>query len=126
MFTQDSSGSGPGMIFNSDGSLNSPANPASRGSVLTVQATGEGQTNPPGVDGLLASNMPPLPLQSVSAQIGGGQARVAYAGGVPGLAAGFFQVMAQVPDDAPSGDTIPIVLRIGGISSQPGVTVSIQ
>jgi uncharacterized protein (TIGR03437 family) len=90
IFTQNSSGSGPGAILNSDSTMNSPSNPAARGSIVTINATGEGLTEPPGVDGLLASSSPPMPLQSVSVQIGDAiDATVMQAGGVPGLAAGF-------------------------------------
>jgi uncharacterized protein (TIGR03437 family) len=78
------------------------------------------------VDGLLASNPAPSPAGAVSAQIGGIDAQVVSAGGVPGMAAGFFQVVVQIPDDAVSGDAIPVVLSVGGVVSQPGVTLSIQ
>jgi uncharacterized protein (TIGR03437 family) len=127
IFTQDSSGKGPGMILNADSTTNSPLNPALRGSVVTISATGEGQTNPPGVDGLIATSDASTPVQPVSVQIGDATDGAAfYTGGVPGQSAGFFRVAVQIPDDAPTGDAIPIVLIIGSAGSQPGVTISIQ
>jgi uncharacterized protein (TIGR03437 family) len=126
IFTQNSTGIGPGNILNADSTTNSPTNPAASASVITIIATGEGQTSPLGVDGMVGSDMPPIPVQTVSVQIGGIDAPVMNASGTPGLAAGFFQVAAKVPDGAPSGDAIPIVLSVGGMSSQPGVTISIQ
>ena len=127
IFTQDSSGTGPGMILNGDGSTNSPSNPAARQSVVTIQATGEGQTTPPGTDGLIASDTPPGPLQSVSLRIGGvTDGQIVSATGTPGLAAGYFQVAVKIPDDAPSGSAVPILLIVGGVASQAGVTISIQ
>ena len=44
IFSADGSGSGQGIIANQDGSLNSPAAPASRGSIVTLYATGAGHT----------------------------------------------------------------------------------
>lgn len=62
VFTQNSSGRGPGAIINQDGTINSPSNPADRGSVVTLFGTGEGRTTPDGVDGKVAST--PLPVPS--------------------------------------------------------------
>jgi uncharacterized protein (TIGR03437 family) len=126
IFTLDSSGTGAAVAFNADSTPNSVSNPASVGSSITFNATGEGQTDPPGVDGQITGSSPAVPLQAVSAQIGGVDAPVVSAGGTPGMAAGFFQVTVQVPDGAPAGDAVPIVLTVGGVASQPGVTVSIQ
>ena len=58
VYTLNQSGSGPGAVLNQNGiTVNGPATPAPRGSVISVYATGEGQTNPVGVDGLV---IPPL------------------------------------------------------------------
>ncbi|HUJ23075.1 MAG TPA: glycoside hydrolase family 44 protein, partial [Bryobacteraceae bacterium] len=54
IFTNDASGTGQGAILNQDGSRNSAANPAARGSVISIYMTGEGQTDPPGFDGKVA------------------------------------------------------------------------
>jgi uncharacterized protein (TIGR03437 family) len=51
---------------------------------------------------------------------------VTSAGGISGMAAGFFQVAVQIPDGVTSGDAVPIVLTIGGITSQTNVTLAIQ
>jgi len=50
IFTLDATGAGPGAILNQDYGVNSPANPAAKGSVVMIYATGAGQTDPPGVD----------------------------------------------------------------------------
>jgi uncharacterized protein (TIGR03437 family) len=125
IFTQDSSGHGAGLILNADSSPNSSQNPAARGTTITIAATGEGQTTPPGVDGQVGGATPPVPNQQVSVQIGGLDAPLVSAGGTPNQPAGYFQVVVQVPDDAPVGD-VPIMLTVGGSSSQAGVIVSIQ
>ncbi len=56
IFTADSSGQGQAAMANSDGSYNTAANPATPGSYVTFYLTGEGQTNPPGSDGNVASS----------------------------------------------------------------------
>ncbi len=46
IFTQDASGRGAGSILNQDYSINSPSNPADKGSVVMVYLTGLGVLNP--------------------------------------------------------------------------------
>ena len=126
LFTADSSGKGQGAILNQDTSLNSPKTPATRGSIVVLYATGEGQTTPPGVDGKIAQSTLPKPNLSVSARIGGIDAEVLYAGAAPGLAAGVLQANLRIPMDVAVGDAVPIVLVVGGIASQPGVTLAVR
>lgn len=126
IFTMDASGAGQGAILNQDGSLNSSARPAAKGSIVVLFATGEGQTDPPGTDGKLAQVPAPKPRLPVAASIGGLPAEVLYAGGAPGLVAGVFQVNVRVPEGAPSGPAVPILLTVGGASGQPGVTLAVR
>jgi uncharacterized protein (TIGR03437 family) len=126
IFTADASGSGQGMIFNEDGSANAPGNAASVGSTVLVSATGEGQTIPSGVDGKPGDSPAPIPIQPVTATVGGLDAQVISAGGVSGMAAGFLQVAVQIPDGVTPGDSVPIVLAVGGITSQMSVTLAVQ
>jgi uncharacterized protein (TIGR03437 family) len=124
VYTLNSTGQGPGAILNADYSVNSDANPVPVGGVIQVFATGEGQTIPPGVNGKLADDpILPKPVLPVTATISNIPATVTYMGAAPGLVAGLMQVNIQVPDGAKSGD---VVLSIGGVKSQPGVTVSIR
>jgi uncharacterized protein (TIGR03437 family) len=125
IFTANGSGTGQGAILNQDGTLNSAANPAPKGSVVVIFATGEGQTNPGGVDGKLAAVPLPAPLLPVNVDIGAAAADVLYAGAAPTLVAGVLQVNVRVPATAPSGSAL-ILLRIGNATSQPGVTLAIQ
>ncbi|MBZ5586429.1 MAG: hypothetical protein LAQ30_30425, partial [Acidobacteriia bacterium] len=67
IFTQDSSGRGQAAAVNQDYSINGPARPAAPGSYITLYATGEGQTSPPGVDGKMAPAQPPKPVLQVTA-----------------------------------------------------------
>jgi len=127
VFTVSASGSGPGAIVNQDGTVNSTSNPAALGSIVLVYATGEGQTNPAGLDG--HPDVAPLPqpiTQPVTAMVGGVAAKVEYAGGVSGLVAGLLQVNVQIPQGISTGNAVPVVLTIGGNTSQANVTVAIR
>ncbi|PWU10256.1 MAG: hypothetical protein C5B51_04585 [Terriglobia bacterium] len=53
LFTADRSGRGQLAALNQNGSLNSPANPASAGDVVTVYGTGFGVTTPSSQDGVI-------------------------------------------------------------------------
>jgi len=126
IFTSDSSGRGQGAIVNQDGTVNSADNPAPVGSVVSVYATGEGQTNPGGVDGKPGDLSATRPNQPVTATIGGLTAPVQYAGGAFGLVAGALQVNVQIPAGASAGSSVPIVLNIGGSATQANVTLAIK
>ena len=117
---------GPGTIFNQDYTLNTPHNPALRGSVVILYATGEGETAPGGIDGKLAGEPLPQPLKPVSVRIGGRNARLFYAGAAPGLVAGLMQVNARISKSVEAGDAVPITLRIGDFVSPPGVTLAVR
>ena len=126
IFTVDSSGLGPGAILNQDSTLNSPANPAARGSVVVIFATGAGQTDPPGMDGQVAEGLLPKPILPISVQIGGLNAEVLYAGAAPGLIAGVLQVNCRVPGDVARGHSVPVILTAGSAGSQRGGMLAIQ
>ena len=48
--------------------------------------------------------------------VGGVPAAVTFSGLAPGYA-GLYQINVQVPDGAPAGPDVPIVLTIGGVPS---------
>jgi uncharacterized protein (TIGR03437 family) len=126
IFSANLSGAGPSAVLNQDGvTVNSDANPAARGSIITIFATGEGQTAPAGVDGLIASTAYPKPVLPVSVTIDGQPAAVQYAGAAPGTVAGLFQVNVQVPAQASIGD-VAIMIQVGNAASQPGMTIAVK
>jgi len=126
IFTLNSSGSGQGAILNQDYSLNGPGNPAARNAIVMLYATGEGQTTPPGADGVAPADVLPRPVLPVTVEIGGVDAPVLYAGGAPGMPAGAMQVNVRVPARAPTGPAVPVRLKVGNYQSQPGVTMAIK
>jgi uncharacterized protein (TIGR03437 family) len=126
IFTLSGAGTGPGAIVNQNGTVNSATNPAAPGSYVMIFATGEGQTNPDGTDGKPDGYPAPTPIaQPVTAIIGGLNADVQYAGGVPGLVAGFLQVNVRIPTGVAAGSAVPVTLSIGGKTSQANVTLAV-
>ncbi len=118
-------GIGQAAMLNENGSFNSPSNPATKGSIVTMFATGEGQTDPPGIDGMLSADPLPKPQLPVSLRIGGLTAEVLYAGAAPGFA-GLLQVNARVPNDVAAMDDVEVLLTIGSSTSQSGVTMAVR
>jgi len=126
ILTLGSTGAGPGAILNQDSRVNTPSNPASKGSVIAIFGIGGGQTNPPSEDGQVTGAVLPTPLLPVSVRIGGLDANVIYAGAAPELISGVLQVNVVVPEGVPSGPSVPVLIMVGTVISQPGVTVAIQ
>lgn len=127
IFSADASGTGGGAILDLDYRLVSPGNPVSPGSTIQIFATGQGQTSPAGVDGLIEPlTLPlPIPLLAAGVLIDNLPATIQYIGAAPGIVAGALQVNAVVPPGVRSG-AVPLIVSIGGHSSQNGLTVAIQ
>jgi uncharacterized protein (TIGR03437 family) len=117
MFTVDATGTGQGAIVNQDGTVNSAANPAARGSVVSIYMTGQGGASPT-LMGILPTN--------VAVTFGGIAAVVQYAGQAPGEIAGLTQVNAVVPQGAVAGPAVPLVVGFGGAQSQAAVTIAVK
>jgi uncharacterized protein (TIGR03437 family) len=129
IFTRSGSGTGQGAILNPDLSVNGASSPAARGSWISIYATGEGITTPPGVDGRVSSYQGtplPKPQAACSATIGGQTANVNYCGEAPYFTAGVLQVNAQVPESISPGASVPVTITVGGVTSQANVTIVVQ
>ena len=126
LFTLDSSGRGSGAILNQDFTVNTNANAALKGSIVVLFGTGEGQTDPSGIDGMLAGTVLPKPRLPVRVRIGGIEAGVLYGGAAPGLVAGVIQINVRIPEGAASGNAVPVTFSIGAVESQRGVTLTVQ
>jgi uncharacterized protein (TIGR03437 family) len=98
-------GTGPVVAANQDGTINSGANAAPRGSAITFYATGVGQA-------------------AVGVVMGGAQAQVLFAGDAPGFV-GVTQINAVVPSGILAG-TVPLLIQAGGAQSQSGATIAVQ
>jgi uncharacterized protein (TIGR03437 family) len=125
LFTQDSSGKGQAAASNQDGTLNGAAHPAKVGSYISLWLTGAGQTNPAGVDGLPGAAPLPQPAAAVSVTIGGQSVTPQYAGQAPTAVAGVMQINALIPSGIQAGNAVPVVVQVGSVSTQAGVTVAV-
>jgi uncharacterized protein (TIGR03437 family) len=130
IFTSNTTGTGQAAAVNQDGSINSPTSPAPAGSIISLYVTGEGQTNPGGVDGKPAAAPLPKPLLPVAVAMNGQSVPVTYAGGAPGLVAGLMQVNAQIPANLLQIVTGPVavvvVVEVSSVSSQANVTITVS
>lgn len=126
VFATNDGGTGQAVVLNQDGTVNTTANPAAKGAVVVLFATGEGAVNPAGQDGLVIStDLLHEPLLPVALTIGGISAQVLYAGSAPGSVAGIMEVEAIVPASAASGSDA-VLLTVGTASSQTNVTLSVK
>lgn len=120
-------GRGQAALLNQDNSVNAPNNPAARGTIIQIYATGEGQTRPEGIDGFVPLTVPDLrfPLLPVTVRIGGVPAEILYAGSAPQAVLGLFQVNARVPQNIGTGNQ-SIEVQVGTAISQAGATLAIR
>jgi uncharacterized protein (TIGR03437 family) len=125
IFTLSGTGKGAAVAVNADGSINDAAHPAAPNSYVTLYATGAGQTNPGGQDGVPNSVPLPIPTQQVTATVGGKAATVQFAGGAPGLVAGVLQVNVLVPTGLTPGAN-DVVIKVGSSTSPSGVTIYVS
>jgi uncharacterized protein (TIGR03437 family) len=123
LFTQDGSGEHASATLNSDGTLNTPAQPAPAGSVVALFGNGGGATQPALADGEQDIYAWPL-AASVKVLLNGEAVPVLYAGSAPGLVAGVVQVNFQIPAGFPPSAAATVQLSVAGIVSPSGVTMS--
>lgn len=126
LFSIGATGQGNAAVINEDHSVNGPANPAPRGSVIAIYATGEGVTSVPSVDGLVAQTVLPKPVLPVAVDIGSVTGlKPQYAGAAPFLVAGALQVNVLIPQSVDPGNAA-LVVHVGDQKSQGGVTVAVR
>jgi uncharacterized protein (TIGR03437 family) len=133
IFTLSMNGQGQGTVLNQDNSQNgipqiiTGANPAPRGSVIQIFATGAGATNPPlGAGDAAPSSGNPLVLTVVqpTVNIGGVNAPVQFSGMDPGYP-GVWQINAEVPLSVTPGNAVPLIVKAGSASSNT-VTIAVN
>jgi len=132
IFSTDSSGRGQGAVllagtaFVAAPSGTFPgARPVSRGDFISIFCTGLGPvTNQPKSGGPASSDPLSITATTPTVTIGTAEAPVVFSGLAPYFV-GLYQVNAQVPASAPTGDAIPLALNIGGLNSNT-VTIAVQ
>jgi len=124
-FTANSSGRGGGAFLNGDGGLNTEANPAERGSIVVLYATGMGPMRPAMNDGELAAPPYAQPLIAYKVRIADRECEVLYGGAALGLVAGLAQLNVRVPADIAPG-IVPVSLEVNGIRSPRTVSLAVR
>jgi uncharacterized protein (TIGR03437 family) len=125
---------GQAAVRNQDQSINSPQNPAARGSTISLYGTGFGPFNPPLTDGEIA----PVPASTLNLPMqvyfGSDETSVigsiTFMGSAPGLIAGVVQINVQIPMNLTAADltAVPLSVLITSYDygTQPGVTVAVK
>lgn len=113
------------IVLNQDGSINSPARRAPRSSVVTIFLTGQGSITPPISTGKPAPNSPLSGPVSVTAAIGGINARVLFGGMTPGLV-GLMQVNAEIPATVSPSGTAALEITVNGVPTQRPVVIAVE
>jgi uncharacterized protein (TIGR03437 family) len=125
VLTTNLSGSGQAAAIGMDGKPNGAANPAAKGSVIIVLASGLGVTDPQIGAGWPAPSTPALKtVAPVTATIGGVVAQVRQAVLVPGRVS-TYGVEILVPAAVRAG-AAEVLITCGDRTSQKGVTVQVQ
>jgi uncharacterized protein (TIGR03437 family) len=122
---------GQAAVLNQDGTVNSPQNPAGRGSTISIFATGFGPFNPPLIDAEIAPVPASMLTVPVQVYFGGMPGTIVFAGSAPGLIAGVVQINVQAPSSFAAGvnlNAVPVSVLINNydVSTQPGVTVALR
>jgi uncharacterized protein (TIGR03437 family) len=118
----------PGLIFNQDGTLNSPSNPAAVGSVVWTFGTGGGLFSPALATGSIAP-LAPLSYLALPPTVlidDGTPAQVQYAGSSPTLPSGVFQINFVVPPVNNISNTHTVDIAFGPITTGTPVTIAIK
>jgi uncharacterized protein (TIGR03437 family) len=120
IFTANSTGINGGLpVLNADGSVNSASNAAAESSTITLFVTGEGQTTPPGTDGLVTTGPNfPIPNLGVAVNIGTGPATVVSAMEAQGQVAGVLQIQVTLPSSVTTSNTVAVQVVVGNAASQ--------
>lgn len=118
VFTMSAEGRTQAALFHADDFTPvTPKNPGKRDKDLILFATGLGRVNPAVASGAAASDKPlSATSQEVTVTIGGHGMIVSYAGLAPGYV-GLYQINLRVPGDRVQGDSLPVAVTIGGVSS---------
>jgi len=114
------------VALNQDGTLNARDNPATAGSIVVLYGTGEGHTDPPGVDGRIAGDVLPRPVADVAVTVGDQPAEILYFGAAPGLVSGVFQTNVRIPTELRRYGSVEVDVRVGQFDSAgPGARIHV-
>ena len=105
-------GTDRGVVVNQDGALNAPGAPEARGNFIVTYLTGIGAVTPSIVEGAEAGFVTlNRAAGEVAATIGNVNAPVFFLGLTPGFV-GLAQANIQIPEGAPIGPAVPLVIFV--------------
>jgi uncharacterized protein (TIGR03437 family) len=125
LFTYDGSGKGQVAALNTDYTVNAPDNPAARGSLVVLYATGAGTYDRTFPDGQIMGADLARPTAQVWVRFGKLPGEILYAGTAPFLVNGALQVNVRIPGELVPG-SVPVQVIVGTWSSPPGTTISVK
>jgi uncharacterized protein (TIGR03437 family) len=126
LFTSGESGTGGLAALNQDTTINSPSNPAAKGSVVVLFGSGGGAMDMQFADGLVTGTDLGRITAPVWVRFGKLPGTVYYAGSAPAEVNGVFQINVAIPNDLAVGGQVPVQVIIGSFASPPGTTISVQ
>jgi uncharacterized protein (TIGR03437 family) len=115
IFTFTADGKGAGAITHVDGSAVTTQSPAHAGELVILYATGLGQVSPSVPTGALPTGASST-VAPVTLTIGGTNVIPEFSGSA-GCCVGLNQINARVPAGVSPGSPVPVVLNIGGQTS---------
>jgi uncharacterized protein (TIGR03437 family) len=131
VYSLAASGQGAGAILNFNAasgnySVNSSSNPAPRGSITVIYMTGAGTASSVVDNQLIPASPAVTPVLAPAVTIGGAAATVLAAQDPPGSVPGVFQINVTVPASIQPGAALPVIVTVGGIASQTGLTMAVK
>lgn len=135
IFSTNQQGTGQGVVLiASSGEIAAPTGsiegrghrPANKGEFLTIYCLGLGDVDNRPATGATSPSAEPLGRVRVmpTVTIGDVNAEVTFAGLAPGFV-GLYQINVRIPDDAPSGAAVNLVINTSGVASNT-VTIAVQ
>lgn len=125
LFTVNFTGAGQVVALNADGSVNSPANPAARGSNIMLFATGEGVTNPADTDGIVEADNSRVPTATIAVTFNGISATVGSDTSFPKDVSGVLDLTVTVPTNITQGLS-NVVLTAGGVATTQATNIYVK
>lgn len=126
LFTMNNQGAGQASaLIDGTASVAASGSPVARGGMVDLYCTGLGLVDYAPMDGAPASLTQPARVRiPVSVTVGGHSAEVSFAGLSPGTV-GLYHIRVKIPEDAPTGDAVEVVVRQKNATSNP-VTIAIR
>ncbi len=125
LFTINFTGTGQVVALNADGTINSQANPAARGSAIMLFATGEGVTTPADTDGIVEADNSRVPTATVAVTFNGISATVGSDTSFPKDVSGVLDLTVTVPTGITPG-LANVVLTAGGVATTQATNVYVK